>query len=366
MIDSQISKIPTFQKLCRNAPVQKFLKEQLCLCTRMWNPIFEALKNIAMNWTAFFVAPARPLGAILSKQLVAEFAGCRRAIVKLSPLLPKSWHLNLKQKLHSIEKSQAIALKRLEEGWKVEEIALEVEGRSLDVRLLTHSGHLPNRWMLYSGGNAECMDIHLSAQFQQFSAVLQNAQTLRTQIALFNYPGVGRSEGQLNRQSMVRSTQAVLRFLENRMAGSPWAQLIGYGWSMGGAVQAEAFQHHKKHPDIRYALIKDRTFSQLSPVVEQLLGPLCAWLLKLSGWNFSTVDKVLKSEFPECILQSRDDEIISDSSSLAKALESRSDSTSWKGHVIWARGRHFGPPTPRQRDDLVNWVEEQLGKTAAR
>ena len=349
-------------KTSENLENRGFSKVTLTNCARILSKIVAFIKRVAMTWTAFFVAPARPIGAILAKQIKGELLGCRKAVARWIPKMPKSWQQGIEKAIRSMEIEELKAPSFLHRGWIAQEIQLEVDGLLLDIQLLTNPQHLTNRWMLYSGGNAECIEMHLPQNkvTTRCSTVLDNAQSLRCQVALFNYPGVGKSAGQLNRPSMVRSYRAVLRYLESRLNELEGAQIIGYGWSMGGAVQAEAFDDYKLNSSIGYALVKDRTFSQLAPVAHDLVGPLSSWLLQLVGWNFCSDAKVMKSKLPEFILQTTEDEIIPTSYSLARAVESHPDRESWKGRIVWTQDSHFGRLDKEQKDLLVNWIENKL------
>lgn len=346
------------QNTSKELGIRGFSKVTLSNCASLLRRVVTAIKRVAMNWTAFFVTPSKPIAAILTNQIEGELLGCSKAAAHWSPWFQKRVEKALAAFRAGQQTDQGAQLK----DWKVQEVELEMDGPPVNVQLLTHPQHLTNRWMLYSGGNAECMEMHLpQSRFPlKFSAVLKNAQSLRCQVALFNYPGVGKSGGQLNRTSMVKSYRAVLSYLENKLNGCEGAQIIGYGWSMGGAVQAEAFENHEPNSTIQYALIKDRTFSQLAPVADDLIGPLSAWLLQLLGWNFCSDAKVLKSKLPEYILQTCEDEIISTGNSLASAVESQSDGTSWRGHILWTEDSHFGQLNAEKRSQLIDLIENEL------
>ena len=97
----------------------------------------------------------------------------------------------------------------------------------------------------------------------------------------FNYTGVGASKGLPSKTQIVNSYNAMLHFLEDAKKGIGAKEIICWGRSIGGAIQAEALKDHAFQNQIKYSTVSDRTFSRLSDV---------AWytkILKLMGWEFN-------------------------------------------------------------------------------
>ncbi|MEI6241991.1 MAG: CPn0927/CPn0928 family alpha/beta hydrolase fold protein [Chlamydiota bacterium] len=217
-------------------------------------------------------------------------------------------------------------------NWKYKRITVEVDGYKIDAAIVGTPTTLHNgRWMLASGGNGEFYEGTLSPR-HDFKHILSQ---VHSNGIVFNYPGVGASSGLPNRQAMAKAYHAMLSFLEDRENGVGAKEIIGYGHSIGGAVQGDALQIHELKKDVKYVFVKSRTFSNLSNEVSSLMVKPLGFLIKILGWNIDSVESSKKLQAPEIIMQTAsvngykelkdsskiiDEDIISSEASLAKAL----------------------------------------------
>jgi hypothetical protein len=188
----------------------------------------------------------------------------------------------------------------LDSKFKFKRIAIEVDGYTIDAAIIGQESTLENgRWMLSSNGNGEFYENQLHNH--QFHYLLEQ---LKSNALVFNYPGVGASSRMATRNAMIKAYCALLTFLEDRKNGIGAKEIIGYGFSIGGGVQGEALRTHRLKSDIRYVFIKDRTFSDLRIAVSSMAHKSLGFLVKLLGWNMSSIASSKALEAPEIILQS--------------------------------------------------------------
>lgn len=220
----------------------------------------------------------------------------------------------------------------LDKNWKIKRFSIKVDGTTIDAAIMGKEQNLANgKWVLYSGGNGEFYEQRLkNRNFKVFLEDL-NCNTL-----VFNYPGVGCSTGFPHKKTIIKAYQAMLRFLEDDSMGIGAKQIIGYGFSIGAAIQAKALNKHNFKKNIDYVFVKSKTFSSLSKIAGTLI-PIIGWLaIKILGWNLNTFDSSINLKYPEIITQTAgvdepqdienspnlicDDGIITNNTSLAKAL----------------------------------------------
>lgn len=202
-------------------------------------------------------------------------------------------------------------------GWTLQRLTIEADGQQIDATLLIKPSKDPlntknDRWTLYSTGNMQQYEDVLSDA--DYCNNLFGAGNLDTNVLFFNYPGVGKSEGFPSRSGSVKAYQTLLRWLEKEGEAK---ELIGFGHSIGGGIQGEAIANHPKKTDVFYCFIKDRTFSHLSGVAEDItkirmpklgkvLGPIVKKIVELSSWNIQTAKASLRTTHPEIIIQTWD------------------------------------------------------------
>ncbi|MGA8164658.1 MAG: CPn0927/CPn0928 family alpha/beta hydrolase fold protein [Waddliaceae bacterium] len=219
-----------------------------------------------------------------------------------------------------------------EGDWNYKRISVQTDGYTIDGYIVGKTSTLANgRWVLFSNGNAEFYEDQFVSH--SFKSILTS---LDGNGILFNYPGVGASTGMPNRNAMAKAYRAMLNFLEDQDKGIGATEIIGYGHSIGGAVQGEALSTHKLKEGVKYVFVKHQTFSDLDTLVSQILLKPFGFLIKIFGWNMSSVESSKKLQAPEIIMQTANvetytdiskrpdlishDDVIPAKSSLARAL----------------------------------------------
>ena len=159
--------------------------------------------------------------------------------------------------------------------------------------------------------------------------------SLQANAIFFNYPGVGASSGPSSRTAAVKAYRAVLAFLEDQQRGLAAKEIICFGYSLGGGIQAEALQRHTFKSDIGYVAVKSKAFSTLGSEVSAIMNPLMGALIRLLGWNIDTATSSKELPVPEVVLQQANvdhymelsdptqikyDDVIPPAASLANAL----------------------------------------------
>ncbi|NGX51945.1 MAG: hypothetical protein KR126chlam5_00235 [Candidatus Anoxychlamydiales bacterium] len=202
------------------------------------------------------------------------------------------------RKNHAIQSRSAI-LKKLDGDFKYKRLTIEVDGYQIDTTILGKPSTLDNgRWILASNGNAEFYEDKLHSY--EFKEILSR---LNANAIVFNYPGVGASTGLPNRQAMAKAYRAILAFAEDKQNGLDAKEIIGYGHSIGGGVQGDALNMHNLKKDVKYVFIKSRTFSDLSTEVSCIIAKIAGFLVKVIGWNISSIKSSIQLRAPEIILQ---------------------------------------------------------------
>ncbi|MFY7842781.1 MAG: CPn0927/CPn0928 family alpha/beta hydrolase fold protein [Rhabdochlamydiaceae bacterium] len=220
----------------------------------------------------------------------------------------------------------------LDEEWKYKRLTIEVDGYKVDAVIVGKPKTLQNgQWTLFSNGNAQFYEynLHNYSQLREF-LTLTNSNAL-----LFNYPGVGSSSSLPSKEAMTKAYRSMLTFLEDDIKGIGAKKIIGYGLSIGGAVQAEALNQHVLKSNIKYVFVKDRTFSDLSLTASLLTTRVLGFLVLILGWKMQPALSSKKLKAPEIIIQTAqvkkytkspkpskiiDDGVIHSKASLATAL----------------------------------------------
>lgn len=270
--------------------------------------------------------------------------------------------------------------------WKYKRITIEVDGYQIDAMIVGKVDTLANkRWLLASSGNDTPYESLLTKQYT-IQSILSDIQG---NAILFNYPGVGASSGLPNRAAMAKAYRAILKFLEEEVGAK---EIVGHGYSLGAAVQAEALNTHTLKQDVKYVFVKSHTFSNLSRTVSELavkvlklscLGSTAAYyltapvrcLVSLLGWNMDTVASSKKLTVPEIILQTTDtewyeepledsskiidDDLLSPAATLAKALMDDDPQCPKKNKLFIGVPEMHGEPL-RHPEALADWIRMYL------
>ena len=258
---------------------------------------------------------------------------------------------------------------------KYKRLSLNVDGNRIDVTIAGTPSTLTNgRWMLVSGGNGECYEDYVAGFEEGFAyGACQLTEALKTNMIFFNYTGVGRSAPFPRRAATANAYRAVLSFLEDKHLGIGAKEIIGFGHSLGGGIQADALQTHVLKKDIRYVFVKSKTFSSLEDEVSALFGRVMGKLICLLGWNINTTASSRRLTAPEIIIQGTNgtkyeqlsqwsptdgDGVIADSAALAKALLEGRTGTENKKIFLGVPEGHNDPLSDPLY--LANIIKEQL------
>lgn len=258
----------------------------------------------------------------------------------------------------------------LESDWKVKRISIEIDGNVIDAAIMGRPSTLGNgRWVLSSNGNAEFYEDKLkNIEFKHILA------KLNSNVLVFNYPGVGASLAMPNRNAMAKAYCAMLKFLEDKKEGIGAKEIIGYGQSIGAGVQGDALLSHKLKEDVKYVFVKSRSFSDLSTTASYLTNRFLGFLVKVFGWNISSVESSKKLKAPEIIMQTAnveyysdisnepqkiiDDGVIPAEATLAKKLLNTKKSFAKEKYFMGIREGHNDPLVDPDR--LVEKINEML------
>ncbi|MBA3723259.1 MAG: hypothetical protein H0W88_12775 [Parachlamydiaceae bacterium] len=188
----------------------------------------------------------------------------------------------------------------LRQKWKYKRLAIEVDGKRIDAILVGTEKTLGNRrWVLVSNGNGELYEYRAQGKELHTMLTLLGGNAL-----LFNYPGVGASQGAPNRQLMKDVYRGMLAFLEDSEKGIGATEIIAYGHSIGAGIQGEAVDGYALKENIKYVFVKSRTFSSLSDAVYYISkSTFLEYLIKILGWDINPLRSSLKLKSPEIILQ---------------------------------------------------------------
>lgn len=205
--------------------------------------------------------------------------------------------------LLSLQKSKIDALNHTRENipldtdWKYKRITIEMNGYKIEAMIMGKASTLDNKkWVLFSGGNCQFYEDILSGGESKEFLEENNANGI-----FFNYPGAGVSSGfGANRAVMANTCKAVRAYLINEIGVN---NLIAYGHSIGGGVQADAFEGFEVPEGVKCVLVKSRTFSSLEGVVSIILSRILAVLVWALGWNMNPLRASEQLQIPEIILQ---------------------------------------------------------------
>lgn len=216
---------------------------------------------------------------------------------------------------------QAITAANLtQDAWKYKRFTVQCDGYEIDAAVMGKPETLGNgRFILSSIGNGEFYEDALESPGHDIKKIMTQ---INGNALIFNYPGAGASSGLPNRAAMAKAYRAMLHFLEDKEKGIGAREIIGYGHSIGGGVQAEALEAHTLDKSIKYVFVKSRSFSSISKTFAEMTNsPFLGFLVKLFGWNISSVESSLNLQAPEIILQTasiRNVERLVDSSTIIR------------------------------------------------
>ncbi len=174
---------------------------------------------------------------------------------------------------------------RLQENagqWIGKRVSILCNGSKIDAYILGKKNTLSNgRWTVFSNGHGSLAEENALSEWE-------HAQKIQSNMIIYNYPGVGCSEGAGTRNCIVASYEAVMRFLEDSEKGIGAKEIIGWGTSMGGGVQGHARKRHEFKKYIHYAFVDNQTYRTLEDAVGSLKTGSLRKLVKPIGWQLSS------------------------------------------------------------------------------
>jgi len=178
----------------------------------------------------------------------------------------------------------------LEGEWLFLRLTLRFGIMDIDAMIATRAyTKSSGRWLLPALGLSEIYEYQLAPSREyKFShgRFSQIAEQLNANILFFNYPEMGASTGQLTRETLVKSHEIALDFLEHQLEPK---EIILYGHSTGAVVQGLSLLKRNLFSDLRYVVVADRTFSEMAAVLRHLKGRLVASVFSCLGWNMSAL-----------------------------------------------------------------------------
>ena len=198
---------------------------------------------------------------------------------------------------------------------RVERLKLTTpDGVTLDACAITSAsqeGSLPaeQRWIVYFTGNVEQWEDNLDIAHGYLEKTGAN-------ILLFNYRGVGLSEGVRDSpEKLILDGETMMQYLIDAV-GVKSEHIVVHGRSIGGGVGSQA---RKLHPE--GGIVCDRSFASMAIEATALFGWGMAKLLRGLGWELDTVAAWEKIKGRKVIVYHHKDGIIPYQASLYKVLK---------------------------------------------
>lgn len=154
------------------------------------------------------------------------------------------------------------------------------------------------KWVIRFNGNGQFYELSIEES-------LELANHLQANMLLFNYRGVGESQGRpVKAEDLVMDGEACVQYLLSK--GVKEENILIYGLSLGGGVGTQVVKLHEK-----MGLINDRSFSSLSTVIRALLGS--GFLAKLApalGWELDSEKTFAEIKNKKMIVFHKNDGVI--------------------------------------------------------
>ena len=170
-------------------------------------------------------------------------------------------------------------------------VAILVDDMIIDAMIMKPTAFTDNgRWLLQANGNYEYYEHNIAG-----SSLDNMLNALQASAILFNYPGAGASTGTATPETMQKAYRAVLSYVEDKLQAK---EVIGYGHSLGGGIQATALVDHQLKKDVKYVFIQGRSFSRLSEAAagffSSVIGPLARGIVRGLGLEIDAAKAIEK------------------------------------------------------------------------
>lgn len=254
-------------------------------------------------------------------------------------------------------------------------ISIMCDDKKIDAYIFAKKSNFANgRWTLLSNGHTGLCEYELGYQKEIFEALNSN-------YIVFNYPGMGCSEGETFRNNVIKAYQAVLSFIENQIDAK---EIICWGTSMGGGVKGHAFKRHPFIKGKRYVSVSDQTYSTLANAVVSMSRkdmvkiagykvPASGFLTKQSGWQLSSKSSSSKLSHPEIVIHKatklhptkyediQDDNLFGELHCLAGHLLNQKDAIHWPTKLfVGTKDTHCGKLSAEEKKTIIHGIKEAL------
>lgn len=138
-----------------------------------------------------------------------------------------------------------------------------------------------NKWIVYFPGNGE--------QYEDFlKQALSYQKELAVNVLVFNYRGVGDSQGPVTPEGIDLDAITVLQYVIHGLKCQA-KDLLVIGHSLGGGVAAKALAHF---PEAGFCV--ERSFSSLHHTARSwigfgVIGRVAAWIVSSCGWSLNSI-----------------------------------------------------------------------------
>lgn len=198
-----------------------------------------------------------------------------------------------------------------------------VDGVVLDSLSIIHADQkkLPasqQRWIIVFNPNKGAFEKLEPA----FAAI---ARTIRVNILLGNYRGVGSSQGKpKSAKRLLRDAETMIRFLLSR--GVKPENILLHGWSLGGGISAVCAWHFQNKAKITLNVCNDRSFATLTKAILVLaripvINHVAAILTKMVWGKLNVAKKFKNLKGYTFIIHHKQDHVITYTTSLYKKLK---------------------------------------------
>jgi hypothetical protein len=195
----------------------------------------------------------------------------------------------------------------------IRHVRLEKDGISFSGLLLSTAATIQNgKWILQATGSHE--------PIERAAHLLEAYQTVGFNLLMVNGPGVGRSEGMANAETLGDPQEMGITFLETAINAN---RVVIAGFSLGGAAIGRAIEEHEfKVDEKNYLVIRQMSFDKVSNVGRKMFrkkgsclthfSRFLTWLGKIEIDNLTSSKRLLELNIPEEIIQSGDADTFTD------------------------------------------------------
>jgi uncharacterized protein len=158
--------------------------------------------------------------------------------------------------------------------------------------------------------------------YENHNGYIAKAHKLGYDLLLFNYRGVGKSNGSPSPEGLIKDGRAAIDYALS--LGYNPKNIIVHGFSLGGAIATKTLASDQEHYQ-KVKFINDRSFSSVKAVINNftILGFfkfILSSLLNIFNWNIDVVNDWKKLKNSKLILVSDTDDFIPYKGSLAYAI----------------------------------------------